>query len=77
MILETISSRVLSSFALSCKVKKLKYNKKFDATGTGMRLISFYLEKQNVVERLKFISVESSELIFLVTRLNKFKNVTR
>lgn len=77
MILETISSFVLSSFALSCKVKKLKYNKKFDATGTGIRLISFYLEKQNVVERLKFISVESSELIFLVTRLNKFKNVTR
>ena len=77
MILETISSRVLSSFALSCKVKKLKYNKKFDATETGIRLISFYLEKQNVVERLKFISVESSELIFLVTRLNKFKNVTR
>ena len=77
MILETISSRVPSSFALSCKVKKLKYNKKFDATGTGIRLISFYLEKQNVVERLKFISVESSELIFLVTRLNKFKNVTR
>ena len=77
MILETISSRVLSSFALSCKIKKLKYNKKFDATGTGIRLISFYLEKQNVVERLKFISVESSELIFLVTRLNKFKNVTR
>ena len=77
MILETISSRVLSSFALSCKVKKLKYNKKFDATGTGIRLISFYLEKQNVVERLKFISVESSELIFWVTRLNKFKNVTR
>lgn len=77
MILETISSRVLSSFALSCKVKKLKYNKKFGATGTGIRLISFYLEKQNVVERLKFISVESSELIFLVTRLNKFKNVTR
>ena len=77
MILETISSRVLSSFALSCKVKKLKYNKKFDRTETGIRLISFYLEKQNVVERLKFISVESSELIFLVTRLNKFKNVTR
>lgn len=73
MILETISPRVLSSFALSCKVKKLKY----DRTGTGIRLISFYLEKQNVVERLKFISVESSELIFLVTRLNKFKNVTR